>query len=388
LKYSLGKFSFSDIALALGTNNLTVSSQDLAGNSSTFTVTIQRDATGNSDVVLDWNATLLNAVYEDKTAPPIASRNMAMVQAAVFDTVNSFNNTYKNYHFVGSAPVNASIEAAAASAAYRVLVNLYPNQKTFFDDALTTSLAEIPDGTAEDTGVTFGQTVADDILSLRNNDGSANTVIYTPGINPGEWQPTPPAFDPALLPQWGEVTPFALTSGSQFRSDGPPALDSADYAMDFNQVKDLGSLNSTTRTAEQTEIAKFWADGTGTFTPPGHWNQIAQNVAVQKGNSLLDNARLFALLNISLADAGIAAWDAKYQYDFWRPITAIQKADTDGNANTIADANWQPLLTNPPFPEYVSGHSTFSGAAETILTSLLGDNVSFSGSSGFTVKDV
>ena len=289
---------------------------------------------------------------------------------------------------MGSAPVNASIEAAAASAAYRVLVNLYPNQKTFFDDALTTSLAEIPDGTAEDTGVTFGQTVADDILSLRNNDGSANTVIYTPGINPGEWQPTPPAFDPALLPQWGEVTPFALTSGSQFRSDGPPALDSADYATDFNQVKDLGSLNSTTRTAEQTEIAKFWADGAGTFTPSGHWNQIAQNVAVQKGNSLLDNARLFALLDISLADAGIAAWDAKYQDNFWRPITAIQKADTDGNANTIADANWQPLLTNPPFPEYVSGHSTFSGAAETILTSLLEDNVSFSGSSGFTVKDV
>ena len=375
---SIGKFSFSDIALALGTNNLTVSSQDLAGNSSTFTATIQRDGTDNSDVVLDWNATLLNAVYEDKTAPPLASRNMAMVQAAVFDTVNSFNNTYKNYHFVGSAPVNASIEAAAASAAYRVLVNLYPKQKTFLDNALTASLAEIPDGTVEDTGVAFGQTVADDILTLRNNDGSANTVIYTPGINHGEWQPTPPAFNPALLPQWGEVTPFALTSGSQFRPDGPPALDSAVYTTDFNQVKELGSLNSTTRTAEQTEIAKFWADGAGTFTPSGHWNQIAQNVAVQKGNSLLDNARLFALLDISLADAGIAAWDAKYNYNFWRPITAIQKADTDGNANTIADTNWQPLLTTPAFPEYVSGHSTFSGAAETILTSLLGDNVGFS----------
>jgi hypothetical protein len=375
---SIGKFSFSDIALALGTNNLTVSSQDLAGNSSTFTATIQRDGTDNSDVVLDWNATLLNAVYEDKTAPPLASRNMAMVQAAVFDTVNSFNNTYKNYHFVGSAPVNASIEAAAASAAYRVLVNLYPKQKTFLDNALTASLAEIPDGTVEDTGVAFGQTVADDILTLRNNDGSANTVIYTPGINHGEWQPTPPAFNPALLPQWGEITPFALTSGSQFRPDGPPALDSAVYTTDFNQVKELGSLNSTTRTAEQTEIAKFWADGTGTFTPPGHWNQIAQNVAVQKGNSLLDNARLFALLDISLADAGIAAWEAKYNYNFWRPITAIQQAETDGNASTIADASWQPLLTTPAFPEYVSGHSTFSGAAETILTSLLGDNVGFS----------
>ncbi|MFM6021877.1 MAG: vanadium-dependent haloperoxidase, partial [Dolichospermum sp.] len=186
-----------------------------------------------------------------------------------------------------------------------------------------------------------------------------------------------PGFAPALLPQWGQVTPFALTSGDQFRPDGVPALNSADYTIEFNQVKDLGKNNSTTRTADQTEIAKFWADGAGTFTPPGHWNQIAQNVAAEKGNSLVDNARLFALLDISLADAGIAAWDAKYHYDFWRPITAIQNADSDGNADTIADASWTPLLTTPPFPEYISGHSTFSGAAETILTGLLGNNVSF-----------
>ncbi|WP_217385551.1 Ig-like domain-containing protein [Dolichospermum sp. UHCC 0259] len=372
-----GKFKFTGVSLTLGDNSFTVNSTNTAGNKGQFTTIIKRVDQDNSDVVLDWNATLLNAIYEDKTAPPIASRNMAITQTAVFDAINSITGTYENYHFTGTAPTGASPEAAAASAAHQVLVNLYPQQKDYFDNALTASLAEITDGTAEDNGVTFGRTVADNILSLRSADGATNTVTYTPGTHPGQWQPTAPEFAPGLLPQWGQVTPFGLTSGNQFRPDGVPALNSADYTIEFNQVKDLGSINSTTRTTEQTEIAQFWADGSGTFTPPGHWNQIAQNVAAEKSNSLVDNARLFALLDISLADAGIAAWDAKYHYDFWRPITAIQNADSDGNPNTIADANWTPLLTTPPFPEYVSGHSTFSGAAETILTGLLGNNVSF-----------
>jgi hypothetical protein len=372
-----GKFTFTDVPLILGDNSFTVNAQDIAGNTSTFTTIIKRVAQDNSDVVLDWNGILLNAIYEDKTIPLVASRNMAITQTAVFDAINTITGTYKNYHFTGTAPTIVSAEAAAASAAHQVLVNLYPGQKSYFDNALTASLAEITDGTAEDNGVTFGRTVADAILTFRSGDGSSNTITYTPGTNPGQWQPTAPGFAPALLPQWGEVTPFALTSGDQFRPDGTPALNSAKYTTEFNQVKDLGSKNSTTRTTEQTQIAKFWANGYGTFTPPGHWNQIAQNVAATKGNSLVDNARLFALLDISLADAGIATWDAKYYYNFWRPITAIQNADSDGNADTIADTNWTPLLTTPPFPEYVSGHSTFSGAAETILTGLLGNNVSF-----------
>ncbi|KHG41357.1 hypothetical protein OA07_11900 [Aphanizomenon flos-aquae 2012/KM1/D3] len=374
---TVGKFTFTDVPLILGDNSLTVNAKDAAGNTSTFTTIIKRVNQDNSDVVLDWNATLLNAIYEDKTTPPVASRNMAITQTAVFDAINSITGTYKNYHFTGTAPTIVSAEAAAVSAAHQVLINLYPGQKSYFDNSLTASLAEITDGTAEDNGVTFGRTVADAILTFRSADGSSNTITYTPGTNPGEWQPTSPGFASALLPQWGQVTPFALTSGDQFRPDGTPALNSAEYTTEFNQVKDLGSKNSTNRTAEQSQIAKFWADGSGTFTPPGHWNQIAQNVAATKGNSLVDNARVFALLNISLADAGIAAWDAKYTYNFWRPITAIQNADSDGNANTIADANWTPLLTTPPFPEYISGHSTFSGAAETILTGLLGNNVSF-----------
>ncbi|MBD2152111.1 Ig-like domain-containing protein [Pseudanabaena sp. FACHB-1277] len=372
-----GKFALNNVPLTLGDNALTVIAKDLAGNSSTFNLLLKRVVQTNSDVVLDWNATLLNAIYTDKTTPPVASRNMAIAQAAVFDAINSITKTYKNYHFAGTAPTGASPDAAAASAAYNVLLSLYPNQKTFLDNALAASLAKIANGTAKDTGITFGKTVADSILTLRSNDGANAIVNYTSGTNPGDWQPTAPAFAPPLLPQWGNVTPFALTSGSQFRPAGEPALTSDLYTTEFNQVKDLGSINSTTRTAEQTQIANFWADGSGTFTPPGHWNQIAQNVAASKGNSLVDNARLFAMLDLALADAGIAAWDAKYTYDFWRPITAIQKADQDGNPNTTIDPNWQPLLITPPFPEYVSGHSTFSGAAATVLTTLLGDNISF-----------
>ncbi|WP_353928958.1 Ig-like domain-containing protein [Okeanomitos corallinicola TIOX110] len=372
-----GNFVFTDVVLTLGDNLFTVAAEDTDGNTSTFTTIINRVEQDNSDVVLDWNGILLNAIYEDKTAPPEASRNMAITQIAVFDAINAITGTYENYYFTGTAPTETSAEAAAVAAAHQVLINLYPEQQDYFDHALTASLAEITDGIAEDNGVTFGRTVADDILLLRSTDGWDNTVTYTPGNEPGEWQPTPPEFADGLLPHWGQVTPFGLTSGNQFRPDGTPDLDSSDYAAEFNQVKDLGSINSTIRTADQTEIAQFWEDGAGTFTPPGHWNQIAQNISAETDNSLVENARVFALLNISLADAGIAAWDAKYHYDFWRPITAIQNADSDNNPDTISDAHWIPLVNTPPFPEYVSGHSTFSGAADVILTELLGNNISF-----------
>jgi membrane-associated phospholipid phosphatase len=171
---------------------------------------------------------------------------------------------------------------------------------------------------------------------------------------------------------------FGLADGAQFRPAGPPPLNSAQYAADLNLVKSLGAANSTNRTAEQTLIARFWSDFSYTVTPPGHWNQIAQNVATNNGLSVEQNARLFALLNIAMADAGIAVWDAKYIYNFWRPITAIQQADVDGNAETIADVEWTPLLTTPSFPEYVSGHSAFSAAAATVLARFFGaDNVPF-----------
>jgi hypothetical protein len=328
-----------------------------------------------TDAVLDWNATLLNAIATDKTAPPLAARNMATVHTGIYAAVyviDQLRNDYNDY-IDAIAPEGVSRKAAVAAAAHRTLVDLYPAQTPTFDTQLALSLAEIADGQFESNGVTLGQFVADLILAWRDNDGSSDAVSYTPGTEPGDWQPTPPGFAPALLPQWSNVTPFAITSGSQFRPKGPPALDSAEYAVEFNQVKQLGNLNSTTRTAEQTEIAQFWADGVGTFTPPGHWNLIAERVALAQRNTLPENARLFALLNIAEADAGIASWDAKYEYNFWRPVTAIQQADTDGNPNTAAEPNWTPLLVTPPFPEYTSGHSTFSGAADAVLTSFFGD---------------
>lgn len=370
-----GQFQFPDVALAVGENQFIVEATDIVGNISTATNTFTR--LPKSDVVLDWNATLLKAVQADKTAPPLAARNMAMVHAAIYDAVNGITRTHSVYHTDVTAPAGTSEEAAAAEAAYHILVSLYPQQKTTFDTALETSLAAIADGTAENDGVALGQQVADQILAWRSNDGDNTSRPYTPGIAPGEWQPTAPTYQSALLPQWPGLACFAMDNGGQFRPDGSPALDSASYTADFNQVKELGRSDSTTRTPEQTEIAKFWADDAGTYTPPGHWNQIAEKVALQQGNSLEENARLFALLNITLADASIAAWDAKYAYNSWRPITAIQQADKDGNPLTTADPTWAPLLTTPPFPEYISGHSTFSGAADVILTNFFGDNVTF-----------
>lgn len=327
--------------------------------------------------VIDWNNIVLNAIKTDRTPPPLAARNMAMVHTAIYDAVNAIAQTYTPYQIAVPTPNFASPDAAAAAAAHRILVNLYPQQTAKFDSALTSSLAKIPDGQFEDNGVILGQWVADSILFWRSTDGATAKLIYTPFNNIGDWQPTPPYFQAALLPQWPKVTPFAMTSPSQFRPVGPPALDSAEYAAEFNQVKELGRKDSLIRTPEQTEIALFWADGPGTFTPPGHWNAIAQNISLSRGNTLLEDARLFALLNIALADAGIAAWDAKYVYNFWRPITAIHQADWDNNPLTIADLTWDSLIESPPFPDYVSGHSTFSGAADAVLTYLLGDNVSF-----------
>jgi membrane-associated phospholipid phosphatase len=172
--------------------------------------------------------------------------------------------------------------------------------------------------------------------------------------------------------QWGLVTPFAMPTSSFFRPNGPPALNSATYSADYNEVKELGAVNSMRRTAEQTEIALFWADGAGTVTPPGHWNVIAQDVATARRITMRQNARLFALLNVAMADAAIAAWDAKYTYNFWRPVTAIHAADTDGNPATAPDAAWMSLIVTPPFPDYISGHSTFSGAAAAVLSLFYG----------------
>jgi hypothetical protein len=195
---------------------------------------------------------------------------------------------------------------------------------------------------------------------------------------------------PALLPNWPMVTPFAMTSGSQFRSlTGPPELNTPEYRDYYNEVKEIGAATGSTRTQDQSEIAEFWADGGNTSTPPGHWNRIAQSVAQAKGNTLEENARMFALLNIGMADAAIACWDNKFTFNDWRPVTAIRNGDTDGNDDTVGDAAWSSFIATPPFPSYTSGHSTFSGAAAAILADFFGDdNVSFKTSAeGAVVPD-
>lgn len=234
------------------------------------------------------------------------------------------------------------------------------------------------DGPAKTNGVSFGQAVGDAVVALRANDGSRDFVDYTSAnTNAGTWQPTPPMFDEALLPQWATVTPFALNSPSQFRPAAPPAVGSAEYAAALNEVKAKGRATGSTRSPDETQEALFWADGLGTVTPAGHWDLIAMQLAAAQGNSMSANARLFAELNIALADSAIAAWDAKYFYSEWRPVTAIVGAGADGNNQTTPDAAWTPLLVTPNFPTYTSGHSTFSGAAQIVLESFFGANTGF-----------
>jgi PAP2 superfamily len=252
--------------------------------------------------------------------------------------------------------------------------------KRTFDTALAADLAGIPPGTAM-LGVAVGQEVARQILAWRSTDGANTPVPYVPGTGPGVWQPTPPAFLAAAAPQWATVTPFCIPGDSAFRPPPTelPDLNSPAYTVAFDEVKSLGARDSTARTAQQTEIARFWAGGPGTFTSGGYWNQIAQEVAVSHGNSLVENARLFALLNLAQADAYFAVWDAKYAYNFWRPVTAIRAADTDGNPDTVQDSTWTPLLVTPNHPSYISGHSGHSAAAAAALAAFFGtDAVSFS----------
>jgi membrane-associated phospholipid phosphatase len=327
-----------------------------------------------ADPVIEWNALMLEAIRNESTPAPLAARNLAILHASMFDAVNSITRLFEPYFTYADAPAGASAEAAAASAGYNCLAYLYPSQAAVFNASLDAYLNNTGDTQSRSNGLYVGQQTALALLVARQSDGASTTATYIPSYNPGDWQRTPPFFRPPDLPQWPQVTPFAMTNGAQFRPQGPPALTSTQYAQDYNLTKDYGSLNSTNRTAEQTIIAQFWSDFNFTITPPGHWNLIAENVSTNLGCSLVQNSRLFALLNLALADAGIAAWDAKYTYNSWRPITAIWQGDLDGNPDTSNDTNWVSLLTTPPFPEYISGHSTFSGAASTILAAVLHSN--------------
>jgi hypothetical protein len=313
----------------------------------------------NADVVTDWNNAALSAIRFGNTAPPIASRSLAILHVSIYDAVNGITRTHEKYLVPSAVPASASDEAAASAAAHQALVNLFPASASTFDALYAAILSAIPNSPHKTAGIVWGEFVASQILAARANDGS-NAIVQPPGgSGPGVWIPTPPGFLPYLLPQWGFVVPFGMSSSAQFRPPGPPSLDSQQYAADYEEVKQLGPAVGSTRTADQSEIALFWADGAGTETPPGHWNSIAQTIAEAQGNTLEENARLFALLNIAMADAAICAWDAKYNFNFWRPVTAIAFAEPQ--------LNWMSFIVNPPFPDYTSGHSTFSAAAAAVL---------------------
>lgn len=339
----------------------------------------------SADVVLDWNDTIRSVIQADrtKTDPGWSSRAMAMMGGAMYDSLMAIDRTHDPFHVDLLAAGAISKEAAMNQAAWRVLSNTYPGQADIYDAAYTSRMATVVDGPEKAAGVALGNAVADRYIAWRSTDGAGDSVPYMPGSGPGQWRPDP--LNPtqqAWGPSWGTVQPFSMSSASQFAPPPAPALTSQQYTEAFNEVKSLGALESTTRTQEQTDVAYFWAyDRAGMGPPPVIYNRHVGEIAVQAGNSMEENARLFAMTMTAAADASIAAWDAKYADNFWRPITGIREADTDGNPDTEADPTWVPLGApadpgvqdfTPPFPAYVSGHATFGGAVFTMLAHFYG----------------
>jgi hypothetical protein len=339
----------------------------------------------SADEVTDWNANLFRAaLVAPATSPLVMTRNTAIVQAAVFDALNGIERRYDPIFVQPAAPRGASRRAAVIQAAYATLVKLYPSQTSTFDTQREASLAAIAsngegdreqEGEGDESsksiarGIDWGQRVADAIWAWRSTDGfTPPPPPFLGGPAPGQWRPTPPGFLSGAGPQFAYMTPWSILSPSQFRPGGPPALGSARYAADFNETRSMGSASSASRSADQTIAARFWNASTASF----YWNRIAVSLGAQRHTTLSENARLLALLDIAMADAGIACWDAKYHYVFWRPVTAIR---LDGIA---ADSTWTPLLITPAHPEYPSGHSTVSGAAARVLADYFGEKTAFS----------
>jgi hypothetical protein len=371
------------VPVAIGTMTMDVIATNPKGESASTSMEMTR-----GDVVIAWNRTAIDVIRAANANVGMASRNFAIVQGAVYDAINSIDHAHASYKFDVHAPKGASPEAAASEAAYQVLLALYPDAKKQLKATLDQTLATVPHGLSRVQGLAVGKEVAMSYLAWRMNDGSSADPVYKVGTAPGQWRPTPPDFRNAWGPAWGQVTPFAIPAPTAFLPPPPPALNRPEYAAAVNQVESLGAANSTTRTADQTQIADFWAyDVNGYGPPPILYNEVAEQIALQQHNTLDQNARMFAMADVAMADAGIVAWDSKYIDNFWRPITAIREANTDGNPATIADPTWTPLgapghgvLPNftPPFPSYVSGHATFGAALFQVLADFYGtDNVHF-----------
>jgi membrane-associated phospholipid phosphatase len=320
------------------------------------------------NVVIQWNRILLQIVRTPGAQPATIhpTRSFAIMHAAIYDAVNTIDKTHTPYLVSDLAPLwsMASPEAAAASAAFRVLFKLYPNQRRMLVLQWVEQLRQIPEDLPRSLGVRLGFIVGDRILEQRSNDGS-NTQLpaFVAGNAPGNYQLTPPNFPQPAFRQWPQVTPFTLAKADQFRLGPPPMLTSETYTAAFQEVKELGFMESTTRSADQTQIGRFWNGSIWDY-----WNEIAQTAAVAHNLTVPESARLFALLNLTLADSAIAFYDTKYTYLFWRPVTAIRAADTDGNSQTVGDPNWLPLsVKTAPDPSYPGAHSTISASAAAVL---------------------
>jgi hypothetical protein len=329
----------------------------------------------SADVVTDWNAIAVQATVTAARPGQTGMLDVAMVQAAVYDAVQSIEKRYEPYH-AEIREASGSPEAAAAKAAHDVLVNRFPAQTSAFDSAYQQSLSNHGlSGT--DPGVAVGATAAAGIIDLRACDGSFPDPApppFTGGNAIGMWRPTLPANLPMLAPWLGYVTPFTMTRPSQFRATPPPAVSSREYARDYNEVKSMGSLNNSSRTPAQTDLAQFWAANYGVL-----WHQVLRDIAGARVHNIADSARLFALVDMAIADALITSWSTKNYYVYWRPITAIREGNNDGNQRTAGDSNWQPLNNTPNYPDYSSGANCFTGAVTRALALFFGtDRMTFS----------
>jgi PAP2 superfamily protein len=332
-----------------------------------------RTVSSTTDQVVQWNQELQKVLAVPGAQPTSIhpTRTMAITQIAVYDAVNGIVGGGRPLAVDLRGPHDASADAAVAAAARTSLDRLLPTQQPTVDAFFEASLAQIGSGPSVKRGIRFGDKVASAVLAARANDGAATTPpVFTPHTGPGEYQPTPPAFAPAAFTQTSHVQPFVLKRADQFRPAAPPALSSPKYATDFSEVEALGELNSATRTSDQTTIGTFWGAAPIWIV----WNQIADQAGTRFRDSLAQNARLFAMLDTTLADGAIALYDAKYAYHRWRPITAITAPD-QGNANTAADPNWVPLANTANDPSYPGAHATFSQAAATVLEDFFGTDV-------------
>jgi hypothetical protein len=343
-------------------------------------------AAARADAVTDWNAIASTAIVTNAGQPPHqASLAFGMVQGAVYDAVNAIAGGYRPYLARPAANPWDSQEAAAATAAYRVLASLFPSQTGGLQTTYAAYLAGLPDSPAgaKAGGVAAGEAAAGAMIVARTGDGRGGPFTFEFGTGPGEWRPAAPTFAVDPAPWVGNVRPFLINSPSQFRSDGPNPVTSAAYAADFNEVKSVGSLTSTTRTADQTDAAIWWQDHGAAL-----WNRIVRGLAA--GLPIADSARLLARVDLAQADAAISCWNDKYYWRFWRPVTAIREAGSDGNPATVADPSWLPLfdpstpaagapLVTPGFPDHPSGHGCVSGATVHVLQDFFGtDSVAFS----------